>query len=135
VRLVLLAWVCLLVGACGLAKPPFTLHDRQDAVEVDVRTLGEYPTSVSRIEVAEEESGRIVWQVLPEGDFFQIHSFELRKGANAADLLDLFWGDVRIAVPRDEPSFLLAPDTEYEVEVCGGEWLKRCAAGTFQFHG
>jgi hypothetical protein len=117
----------LFVLACGISAPPLRLQSRQGLLEVGVQTLGEYPTSLSRIEITESQSGQVIWQVLPSGKFFQIHFFELQQGRNLGKL-DLFWGDARTVVPRDGQPFFLDPDTEYKVRVCAGEGLKRCTS-------
>jgi hypothetical protein len=96
-------------------------------VTVDVQTLGEYQTSISRIEVTEERTGRTIWKVLPEGHVFQINTFQLKAGANDVKL-EPAWGYARAVVPHGETSFFLHPGSTYQVEVCG----RRCRHGIFQ---
>ena len=120
--------ILTLVG-CGVAKPPFSLRSENGVITVHVETLGEYPTSISRIVVSEAETGHIVWKVIPSGELFQIHSFPLRAGLNSATLKP-FWGAARTVVPQGRQSFLLKTGVLYQVRVCSGEGFKRCAGGT-----
>jgi hypothetical protein len=142
------AWLALpLVGIVGAIavlsvpglRPPLHVRQRGAEVLVDVQTLGEYKTTITRIRLSEK--GRIIWEVRAVDSTPQIHTFGLRLGANALMPILCGGGSPSSCLGRDEsvdfvvmsPSpgtqFSLEPGKEYEVEVWNGRtWLSKASA-------
>ena len=118
------AFVALIATPWIFGRPPLTLStDAAGVITVDVQTLGEYQTTVARIRVVEEKTGAVVWEVRAKG-IVQIHTFQLRPGANRADLAGAA-ARFEVVTPSAE-TFTLIPGQRYTIEVWGGDsWLSR----------
>jgi hypothetical protein len=120
-------------------RPPLHVRQRGNEVLVDVQTLGEYKTTVSRIRL--REKSRILWEVTATGRAPQIHTFGLRLGTNA--LVPILCGggvpssclgkdesrDFMVVLPSPGTPFSLEPGREYEIEVWSGlTWWSKASA-------
>ncbi len=78
----------LLIGTLGFisCKPPLAVHNIGSCVVFDVRSLGEYPRSVTEMEIL-TESGELVWRarVRPGADAM-LHKMKFCAGSNDQDL-------------------------------------------------
>jgi hypothetical protein len=108
---------CLLSMAACLAVP-CELKVEGKAVRVDVSTLGEYPTSVSRIRLSEEGSHTILWELATGTRVPQIWGFTLREGINPVEPIDVFQGrQYRIVRPQGQSGFVLRKGVSYRIEI------------------
>ena len=120
--------VMLTLASCG---QPIRLESKSDVIVVDVQFLGEYPSDVSKIQLVNSTTGKVVWSVVPKGgDRFQIHTLELHAGENAAEPL-LSWGQARVEVPTAR-ILVLQPHVLYRVQVCSPGWFGRCRSAAFK---
>jgi hypothetical protein len=123
--------VVLASSMSGCAKPSFTIHQKQQQVELDFRFLGEYPSSITRLRITEAASGRAIWDLAAEEGYLDVWTIQLRLGANSAAAPKSFNKAIRVIVPDGSDSFTLGADTEYRVEAC--EKRGHCAARRFSF--
>ena len=121
-----------LVAACASCAPPLRLTTSGNTITVDVQTLGEYITSISRIRVSDLSKGRTIWEIQGEGSTPQISKFELSVGDNPALLKSVQAGrSYRILVPRGADTFRLEGGVDYLIEVWGAHGVS--AHATFRF--
>jgi hypothetical protein len=98
-------------------------------VTVHCEVLGDYPSSIERIEIIEERNRRMVWRVKARGKMFQLHKFDLVPGLNAGNIQP-FWGHFQTEIPA-QGSFELKPGIKYRASVCSADWLKLCRSTEF----
>jgi hypothetical protein len=126
----------LLIGWIVVRRdaPPLRLVRSGNEIVVDVQTLGEYPTTVSRIRLSDVSQSKIVWEVEVERGTPQIHEFSLRPDDNSP-ALESQYGDYRVVAPKGDSRFVLRKGVRYRIEVWGGktDFTKRSA--TFSFAG
>jgi hypothetical protein len=127
----LLSVIFLGLLACGVlaVKPPLKIRLAPHGVVVDVRTLGEKPTSVRRVRLTEVSQERVVWELEAEGRTPQIWQIPLVIGENPAEFRGAPYGTYRVVEPRSSDVFELEEGESYRIEVWG-EGL-RPAAATF----
>lgn len=111
--------------------PPLRLAQRGSEVTIDVRTLGEYQTTVGRIRLTDVAERRVVWEIVAASGTPQIHKLTLSTGANPARLASKQAEGYRVVTPAGD-SFLLESGRRYLVEVWGAHTDGRPASGTFQ---
>jgi hypothetical protein len=87
---------------------------RRRVVTLDVQTLGEYQTSISRIRVS-DDGGKVIWEVKARGRAPQIHKINLRCGANTAHIPE--FDEYELLFPRSSEAFVLKEKRRYSVEV------------------
>jgi len=130
----------LLVFALGLAscwaRPPLSVQTSAKKTVIDVRTLGEYPTTIAKLRLTENRIGRVVWELQAAAPLPQIWTVEVAEGTNPSNLSgkQVFHGSYTVAVPKDTDYFLLNKDTEYRIEVWGESAAGPSATRVFQFH-
>jgi len=98
-------------------------------VTVHVKTLGEYPSDIDRIEVVEQGGGQMVWRATARGVMFQLRQFELVPGLNMGRLQHS-WGSVQTEIP-EHGSFQLQRGVAYRAPVCFREWPYICRNADF----
>ena len=82
----LLLLIGLGLGFIAHFATPFVIEVEGAQAKVDVSTVGEYPTSVSRIRLSEGDSGRVLWELASGHEVPQIWDFTLRLGLNPVEL-------------------------------------------------
>lgn len=123
--------VSLAMSACG-GSPPLRVVRNGEAVNVDLRTLGEYQSSVSRV-ILREGDADIIWEVDAVDPWQQPDGFELRRGANSALLRDTQGRRFKVVAPAIGNSFVLDEGRSYHLEVCSGDEATRCSTATIRF--
>ncbi len=114
-----LLWAWFL-GLTACFAAPFGVKVKGDMAQIEVSTLGEYPTSVRRIRLSEAESGSLVWELSSGPRVPQIWDFTLRAGLNPAQLPTVFRGrEYHVVAPRGRSSFLLRRNVVYRLEMWG----------------
>jgi hypothetical protein len=106
-----------------LDRPYIQLRHENAAIVVDAQTLGEYPTTVRRIRLAEGASGKVVFELLPDGRTPQITIFRLAVGDNSVNLVDTYYGAYKVVTPRTGNAFSLKSGEEYRLAMWGTGWL------------
>src|SRR6266849_6913643 len=88
--LLLAVALCIFIALGLIANftTPFEIKIKGERAKVDVSTLGEYPTSVSRIRLSEQDSGKVLWELTSGHRSPQIWGFTLRVGANSVQVVD-----------------------------------------------
>ena len=117
-RLILMTSVIL--GGCEVV-PPLRVTAKGTEVVIGVETLGEYPTTISRIRISEKNSGAAILELYAEGERLpQIWNITLKQGGNTTDSIDLpEVGLYRVLTPADGQRFTIERGTTYLVEVWG----------------
>jgi len=72
--------------AAHLLGPPIEISATQHGVEVDLRSLGEYNSSLYSIQIADLESNRVIWRVEARERELQVYLLSLSVGDNSRDL-------------------------------------------------
>ena len=131
------------VTVCGIAlllvlfvamrwnAPPLKTISDGSKLSVDVRTLGEYQTTVARIRLSDLSKRAVVWE-LRSNDTAQIRGFLLTPGENAAQI-HADHGSYRIIVPSSSSTFLLRKGTRYMLELWGGSTILSKQSKSFSF--
>lgn len=112
----LVLWVAVLVG------PPLKIEHLHVGAIVHVETLGEYVTTIRRIQIEEVHSHEIVFEAVAGSEPPpQITNFELRIGTNSTAILQPF-GTYRVVYPAGS-TFVLTSDRKYRISVWGNGFL------------
>jgi hypothetical protein len=123
-----------LLNVIGCNAAPFALEKNGDSVQIDVSTLGEYPTTVRRIRILDTKSDTVVWEFSPDStEVPQIWRFTLRAGANPCQLESTFGGrKYRVVTPSNQSQFLLRKDVVYRLEMWGeSRWMRNSRRFSF----
>jgi len=120
----------LLATGCEVIRPPLRVTRDRDGVVIDVQSLGEHPTTVKRVRITDAATGRTVWDVVGASGF-QFNTIVLHAGANKSDQPDFLRGTVKVITPNSA-TFILAPGTNYDVEVWGAGTARVPARASFR---
>jgi hypothetical protein len=113
--------------------PPLRLA-HESKIRVDVSTLGEYPTTVTRIRLSNVNSRAVVWELAADNGEAQMHGFTLNEGENASGVdTDTESGHFTVVTPPRSASFVLRKGTEYRLEVWSGRSLLSKRSTVFHF--
>lgn len=126
---ILFAW-CL---ACKGSPPPLRVVRHDTSITLDVQTLGEYQTTVSRIRLTDRSASRVVWEIVVSAGTPQIHSVTLVVGKNPATISDPGPGDYSVVTPSGTGVFRLEAGKPYLVEVWRDSGNSVPATAFFQF--
>jgi hypothetical protein len=122
--LLLAGWIAIRRNA-----PPLRLRQAANQVTIDVQTLGEYPTTVSRICLLDVNRS-VVWEVAAQSRDVQIRGLVLKVGDNKS-LLDADHGTYQVIAPKSANSFVLFRSTRYTIELWGGDSTFSRRSATF----
>jgi hypothetical protein len=125
--------IVLGLGSIAYFATPFAIDVQGAQAKIDVSTLGEYPTSVSRIRLSERDSGKVLWELASVQRVPQIWDFTLSMGPNSVELVDAAQNHkYRVVHPTGASSFELRRRVAYRVELWnqGGWWR---TSKTFSF--
>jgi hypothetical protein len=114
-----LAVLCV-VDSC--TKPPARVKyrgDRRETVVIDVATLAEYPTTIVRVRLTNEQTHAIIWEIKANSGTPQIWALTLREGENSVSLAEPETGKYTIVSPTDSLVFRLERGVRYKVELWG----------------
>jgi hypothetical protein len=118
--------VAALLALAGCLAVPFEVRVKGDVATVDVSTLGEYPTSVSRIRLSDASHPAVVWEVVAGSRVPQIWGLDLHVGDNPAALTSVFQGRrYRVVVPPGKSFFVLKRRTRYRLEIWNSSGWRR----------
>jgi hypothetical protein len=130
----------ILLALLGFAvwglRPPLEVYPYEGKVIVDVQTLGEYNSSLSSLELAECESGNVVWRLEPSTDPIELWAFPLQVGLNPSIPAEVLSGsiseerlvtaelrpvgkqaDFRAVIPFNLSNFSLRSGTCYQIKI------------------
>lgn len=113
------------------SKPPLKLVTAPGRVTVDVQTLGEYPTTVRRVRLA-DNTGRTIWEIRNKRGTPQIHQLGLALGENSVNLAAPDSGEYEVITPKGPPDFQLKSGIDYTIQVWGDSDSGRFAEATFR---
>ena len=89
----MLLWAIPVVGILLVAvilwrfiEPPISVVSSNGAVEIDVRSLGEYNSSLSKIEIFDRTAGRVIWRAVAGDEAIEVFTLIIRAGENPSDL-------------------------------------------------
>src|ERR1700730_4100303 len=121
-----LAALVIVLCACQLVwKPPLRVHCVRGGVILDVQTLGEYQTSISRIRIVDSH-GETVWEVEARARIPQLHEVSLHCGSNPVRIPE--FDEFGVVVPTSSDSFVLKSKEDYTAEVWGRNMMMRSRA-------
>ena len=113
----------LLIVALGFAigcRPSLRIDRHTDSVTVDLSRLGEYPSSVQRIVLAEAATDQVLWEVQTAEGEPQIWKLTFVLGRNSSDVNDdVVGGRLKVKVPVDRSAFELFAHKEYKLTIWG----------------
>jgi len=118
----LITVVSIALSGCS---PPLRIKPNEKGVLIDVQTLGEYQTSISRLRLADDRTGKVLWELVAVSEAPQINKVQLSAGANPARIvgrpLDRKY---RVVTPAGRDTFQLEAGAKYTIEVWGERsWL------------
>jgi hypothetical protein len=117
---------------CGVS-PPLSVHELNGRLVVDLRTLSDYPSTVTRVRLSENSSGRVVWEIQSASGTPQIWTIELSAGPNATNLPpNVQYGNYSVVAPLNADRFFLQSGIEYLIQVWGESAAKRPATARFR---
>ena len=114
-RIVLSALICVLVACC--APSLRVIRDGQSAI-IDVQTLGEYGTSISRIRLTDATTKTVVWELASKTGEPQIWTVKVHPGSNDTHV-HAEAGTFQVLIPNTAESFVLVAGRSYVIEVWG----------------
>lgn len=126
---VVVVFALVVTSACD-GRPPLRLHVSVRTVLIDVQTLGEYPTSVARLRLLDDQNNTVVWEIASNGSAPQLARFSLGIGDNPVQLPDVCSGTYRVVAP-DAPTFVLQAGRTYRIDVWGTGTLLSRRTATF----
>lgn len=131
-RLVFLALLGLAgwATACG-GGPPLRVKGDKDGLVVDVQTLGEYQTTVTRVRFSDAATGTVLWEVSAKSGEPQIHEFALKPGVNSSRIASAATGTLETVVPAGPETITLARGQVFRIEVWGKSGQPSSATFTF----
>jgi len=119
------------LSSCS-GRPPLHVDQKAGVVEVNVETLGEYPTTIRRLRLSEPSDRAVLWELVASEGAPQIHRIRLHVGPNDASFSDADGGKYSVVIPSSAPSFVLKADTTYMVEVWGTREDRGPSSATFR---
>ena len=111
--------VALLSCDTVLTKPPLRVTVTVGQVRVDVRTLGEYPSSVRKLRLTGLPGQEVLWEVEAEGPVPQLWEIRLVEGENSTKIDEAVHGSYRVVEPSTSDTFFLEAGKDYRIEVWG----------------
>jgi hypothetical protein len=121
----------LSLSGCS-SKPRLSFTATPSQAIVHVQTLGEYPTTVRHVRLA-DDAGRTIWEIRSKRGTPQIHKLAFAVGANSANLASPDSGEYEVITPTDAGDFQLKSGTDYTVQVWGDSEHGRFAQVSFRF--
>lgn len=116
IRLSLLILWYLLLVSCDPNLPPLEVDHQDTLVEVHFETLGEYPTSVYKVELYDEETNRKLWSIRASQGSPQLWGLTLALGENSALPEGVNGGTYEVLMPHDG-RFSLTQRRTYRLEI------------------
>jgi hypothetical protein len=98
-------------------RPPLRVATDVASVHVDVQTLGEYPTDVTKVRLMDARTDAVVWEVRSHGRA-QLSTFDLNAGENRVGISHVAWGSFEVVQPR-RATFEIKREQPYVLEVWG----------------
>ena len=99
--------------ACDWLSPRLVIVPTAGGVTLDVQTLGEYMTSISRIRISDDR-GIVIWDVRAKGQVPQIWTVKLSCGSNSVFVPD--HPEYQVFAPKSS-TFILHAKATYFVQV------------------
>jgi len=117
-RILLLGLAALVLLSCDSGLPSLRVEHGADSVTVHLETLGEYPTSVGRLLLADMQSGQTIWEVRRSQGTPQLWKVAFQAGENPAEPPGVTGGgSFEVVTPQGASSFDLGPGGEYRLTV------------------
>ena len=114
---VLVIVVLLVAGVWFLRRPHLTIKYVAGNATVHVETLGEYPTSIRRIQIEDSDSGNVVLDLKEENGTAQIRNFTIVAGKNPVGFVHPALGSYRVIRPIDSPAFFIQTGRTYRLTI------------------
>jgi len=98
-------------------RPPLQVVVSDVAIHVEVQTLGEYPTRVTKVRIIDIGEQSVVWEIQSRG-LAQLSTFDLKSGENSVAISHVAWGSFDVLAPRSA-TFEIKRKRPYILEVWG----------------
>ena len=108
-------WIALRWNA-----PPLKIIRNGPKVTVNVSTLGEYPTTITRIRLSDVRTKAVLWEISADNGEAQIRGFTLIAGENTVHV-DADYGSYRVVEPSQSGLFTLNQGIEYRLQLWGAK--------------
>jgi hypothetical protein len=105
-----------------IMRPPLWIEYQGHSAILHFETLGEYPSDVRRIVIADQRSLHPILDLEEDGTF-QIRNFKVSTGANSALQVRAEHGAYRVVKPQPSDEFTLSPDVNYNITIWGKSGL------------
>lgn len=99
--------------ACDRLSPRLVIVPTAGGVTLDMQTLGEYMTLISRIRISDDR-GKVIWDVRARGQVPQLWTVALSCGSNSVFVPE--HREYEVVTPKSS-TFVLHAKATYEVEV------------------
>ena len=117
-KILLLGLAAFVLLSCDSGLPSLRVEHGTDSVTVHLETLGEYPTSVGRLLLADVQSGQTIWELRRLKGTPQLWKVAFRAGENPAEPAGVTGGgSFEVVRPQGASSFDLEPGGEYRLTV------------------
>lgn len=114
--------VCIFVSVAVVAclSPPLAVEDGEGFVVLDFQVLGEYPSEIRRLQLLEQSTQQVIWELEAAEGSPQIWRLRLSLGENASDINELVVGGrLHVKSPDGKQIFVLSAGTTYQLRVWG----------------
>lgn len=111
-------------GGINLLRPPIEMTKTSIGIEIDLRSLGEYNSSLSSIQIVDLEEDEVVWRVEGRGREIQVFFVKLSLGENPYDL-GLLEQDasVKVIFPSGDSHVRISKEKRYEIVATTRRWF------------
>jgi hypothetical protein len=132
--MLLLALSMIVPAIAGLLgffhEPPLKIDQSGNFAIVNVETLGEYPTTIGRVRITDDASGRVVLEDAAKRELLdkagaQIYNFRLAVGENSTNVVEPESGTYEVIEPCGRNSFILQQGVKYRLRIWGDSWTYR----------
>jgi len=117
-KVLYLVLLFLAVLASCSKGPGIRIELLEDSVLVHMETLGEYPTTITRIKLIDMATGTTVWEIHSGGRASQLWRVPLKGDMNPV-LPPIANGAYAVTQPQGASSFLLQTGQSYQIQVWG----------------
>ena len=109
--------------ACGIPAPRVRCV-APETIEVDIATLGEYPTDLARATLVDTAADCVVWDIRGKNEL-QVHRLVFAASQPVSAPVNPFHGDAEVVSPAASSILTLTPTTPYQLTLQAGRWAPK----------
>jgi hypothetical protein len=119
VLLILTILIAIVGGLWCLWRPYLAVKYSEGKATVHLETLGEYPTTITHVQIADWVSGDVVLDLRAESGTPQLRNFSIFPGKNSVSAIEPQYGSYRTIRPNGSTSFFIQKGRKYRVTIWG----------------